>query len=134
MATYAGIEKPENIALIRSGSSDATVRVQFTDGAGKLVTVDGADSKQLTISSTAKSLDKFLVDASVTGGVPDGAVGGVLLVEPTSAGGVAVNSGGSDDGTGTNGLVGATYAPTASSPRRLSPGDLIYFGFGGGAQ
>lgn len=127
----AAKEKPENIALIRTGASDATVRVTFWDGDGATVVVDGADSKQLTISSTAKSLDKFLVDASVTGGVPSGAAGGMILVEPTSASGVAVNTGGSDDGTGSNGLKGATYAPTASSVLRLSAGDSLVFGVGG---
>lgn len=116
---------PQNLALIRGGASDATVQVEFWDSEGKTVVVDSASSKQLTISSTAKSLDKFLVDASVTGGVPDSAIGGRMLVLTNS---ICVNTGGSDDGTGTNGLASAAAAPTANSPRRYIAGDAFEFG------
>lgn len=120
-----GLEVPQNVAMIRGGASDATIQVEFWDMYGKTVAVDGGASKQLTISSTAKSLDKFLIDASVTGGVPDGAVGGRILVLTNS---ICVNTGGSDDGTGTNGLAAAAVAPTANSPRRYVAGDAFEFG------
>lgn len=116
---------PHNVAMIRGGSSDATVQVEFWNAEGKTVAVDGGSSKQLTISSTAKSLEKFLVDASVTGGVPDAAIGGRILVLTNS---ICVNTGGSDDGTGTNGLDAAALAPTANSPRRYVAGDAFEFG------
>ncbi len=126
-------EAPANVALIRSGASDATVRVEFLDVKGKtLLNSDNSAFKELTISSTAKSLAKFVVDSPLNTtttipGLPNGTVGGRLLVTAGSAGGIAVNTGGTDDGTGVNGLV-TNKAPTASGPLLLAPGDLLEFG------
>lgn len=113
-------EMVQNVALIRGGASDATVQVEFYDGYGRTLPINGASSQTLTISSTAKSLPCF-----VSGGIPTGAVMGRCLVLTNS---VCVNTGGTDDGSGTNGFDDAGKAPTANSPRRYVAGDSFEFG------
>ena len=113
-------ESPYNVALIRGGATDATVRVEFYDLYGRVLPFNGASSATLTISSTAKSLHNF-----VTGGIPRGAVGGRMLVLTES---ICVNTGGSNDGNGTNGFDDGAMAPTADSPRRYGAGDAFEFG------
>lgn len=113
-------ELPYNVALIRGGASDATVQVEFWDVDGKTLATNSASSQTITVSSTAKGLNSFL-----TGGIPTGTVGGLALVLTNS---ICVNTGGSNDGTGTNGLASAAVAPTANSPRRYVAGDSFMFG------
>lgn len=114
------LETPYNVALIRGGASDATIQVEFWNADGRTLETNSASSQAITISSTAKSLSSF-----ATGGIPAGAVGGRILVLTNS---ICVNTAGSNDGTGTNGLSSAAVAPTANSPRRYVAGDSFEFG------
>lgn len=128
-------ELAQNVAMVRSGLTDATVQVEFWDINGcTLINSDNSSSAALTVSSSPKSLSAFMAAASLNAsaaipGLPNGAVGGRLLVLPSSSGGICVNSGGADDGVGDGtGLKSSAYAPTANSPLRLTPGQTLVFG------
>jgi hypothetical protein len=136
--TSIDVEGWQQIALIRTGGADATVIVELWDHTGSTVPITVAASPNgsvsLTISSTAKSISSFLTAAGAT--VPSGGpgsgvglmapVGGRILVTAASASSVAINTGGSVDGTGSNGI--GSVGPSANGPTILNPGDVLTFG------
>lgn len=124
------------LCLIRRGSVNATIAVEFVDGSGRTVAATdlGDPFVVLTISSTARSLG-YHVDAAggLTGtqrpGLPNAAVGAVVTV---LTGEVNLNMAGTVDGLAGAGagLTASTLAPTTSTnmPDYASAGTRLYVG------
>lgn len=127
------------LAMIRTGSSDATVTVEFWDGNGnEAPSVDSSgiehDYITLTVSSTAKSLAQFIAAAgynTATNGVPKAAVGCSVICTASSLSSVAYNYSGTADGSvgAGNGIQGTSgRAPSATSPNVLAIGSSLVMG------
>lgn len=123
--------------MVRAGSTDATVAVEFHNVYGEMIEAkSGTGTATVTVSSTAKSLAKFLIDAGYTS-LPGLAPGTVSHNPLTTAafgrlrvltGAIYSNYGGSRDASGTNGFSDADLAPTSSSAGYLRAGDIALIG------
>jgi hypothetical protein len=138
------LEKPAEIALVSSGSVTCYVEVwghtqrnlPFTRAS------DGVKfgGIQIVVTTTPSSLaylaqqagyniglppSKLLAHAE---GIPDGAVGGCLLVDASALSSVAYNVAGTADGSGAYGIDPNRAGPIPLGPRVLPAGGLLTFG------
>lgn len=115
-----------NVAMVSDGGT-SDILVEFLDWKSHTIEIDGASHFSANVDATAKSLSQLIED-SLSDTLPvlfPAAVAGIIKVV---SGNLWVNTGGSDDGTGTQGFTSAALAPTQNSPRKFVAGDMFEIG------